>query len=1100
MTHSFFVANIIAFLAISLSSTAACFAAPADGYEAADLIVQEWQITHQDSRLKATSTVTVTGKPGDRFLLVKAPAVLTQFEGEGLRVTRSEVPGQGLCYVIHVNAPVNPGSPTDLPAGVSTAATYKAICEYQLEAVRPTEGLAVLTGDATVQEITLSYDESGWEVAGPTAIRIEQLEDAGGKMTQAKVLLGPGAGSLVLKPKSRDVSMEKTQFFVEASNVFVPGPGVVDGRHRLSIRTSQGLVSSLNVQVPKGLTVTAVTGPVGSWQFDADTGGLTLAIEPAQSQPFDVLIETQRGLDPLPADVTLAPLRVNNANGEVGLVAVAFGPEARPEKVESKIMTIVNSGDFDASLITNGQATLHCVYRYGTDGGELSVRVAPVASEVRVASKQVLSLGDERVVLAGSFAVEISRAGLFELSFPLPAGLEVESLSGPSLHHWAERTENGRRDIVMHLNGRTIGTQEFAVTLTGAAPTEAAEWSIPRFELNEAARQTGELVVRPTTGLRLRTVTRQNVSETDPRALGGDGQGALAFRLLQRDWTLVLGIEKLEPWVIGQVLHQITLREGQTRSTLIGNFNVQNASVASLRVILPITNEDEIKTVRALGSAVSDLVRTAPDSNIWELQLKRRIVGKLQFQIEFERRGDRENEEEALSPVMFPESRQISYFFAVRAGGRLELEHDELTQGWQRVDWNMVPQPLREAENRSAPALAFRAVDPASSLKVRARRHSLADGLKLRVAEGALTTVLSPTGDQLTAVDVVMEVIQRSSLSVSLPEGGELFSIFVNGESVNSIRQSGTANTWQFYILPGIDDRTAKVRFVYSVPGEGLSGLQLRSPQLNVPLENIQWNVIAPKGFELNNNDGNLELVGSSTQKDYDRESYLSAASGDRQVQAQQATQLLEQANQLLQAGEQSKARWALNSVANQYALDAASNEDARIQLENLQTQQAIVGLNTRRQRLYLDNSDDSIPVDNKQLREAAAENPVLQQDQLNFRPQEMSQLLRGNTTEDNAVLQRIAARLVQHQHTTDPAPQAILISLPAEGEVYSFARSVQVAENAPLELELGFKSKFSTPLWRTSLVLFLLIGIGSAFTFSTAKDSRVRNDVTGTL
>ena len=51
------------------------------------------------------------------------------------------------------------------------------------------------------------------------------------------------------------------------------------------------------------------------------------------------------------------------------------------------------------------------------------------------------------------------------------------------------------------------------------------------------------------------------------------------------------------------------------------------------------------------------------------------------------------------------------------------------------------------------------------------------------------------------------------------------------------------------------------------------------------------------------------------------------------------------------------KARWALNSVANQYALDAASNEDARVQLENLQTQQAIVGLNTRRQRLYLDNN-----------------------------------------------------------------------------------------------------------------------------------------------
>lgn len=1055
---------------------------------AADSLVQQWQLTHKDARLKAAGTITLTGQPGDRFLLLKAPAVLTQFEGEGLRVTRSEIPGVGLCYVISIPLADNlrNAANTNQPA-----TTYTAKYEYQLEAIQVMNGLPVLTGTAAVQEISLNYDEAGWEVIGPAAMRIEPLETTD-EATAAKILLGPGTGQLILKPKTRDVTAEKTQFFVEASNLYLPGPGVVDGRHRLNVRTSQGQVSALQVQVPLGLTVSSVTGPVRSWQFDADTGGLSLAIEPAQSQPFEVLIETQRGLDPLPTDITLAPLRVTGTNGEVGSVAVAFGPEVRPEKVEPKIMTIVNPGDFDATLITNPQAALHCVYRYGTDGGELAVRVAPVASEVRVTSKQVLSLGDERILLACNFAVEITRAGLFQLSFALPDGLEVESLTGDSLHHWAELNENGKRNIVLHLNGKTIGTHMFSLALTGAAPTEMTQWQIPRFELNEAARQTGELVVRPTTGLRLRTVTRQNVSETDPRALGGDGQGALAFRLLQRDWSLLLGLEKLDPWVTGQILHEIVLREGQTRSTLVANFNVQNASIASMKIALPITNEDEIKTLRASGPVVSDLIRTAPDSNIWEVQFKRRVVGKLQFQIEFERRGDRTNDEETLTQLEFPDARQLSYYFAVRSGGRLELEHSELTQGWQRVDWNTVPQPLRESLNQNAPAFSFRSVDPPASLKVQATRHSLADGLKLRVAEGSLTTVLSPTGDQLTAVDVVMEVIQRSSLSVNLPAGGELFSIFVNGESVNSIRQGGANNAWQFYILPGIDDRTARVRFVYSVPGERLHGLELRSPQLNVPLENIQWNVIAPKGFELSDNDGNLELRQTTNKKDYDRDSYLSAVSGKRQIQAQQATQLLEQANQLLQAGEQSKARWALNSVANQYALDAASNEDARVQLENLQTQQAIVGLNTRRQRLFLDNSSDDLSVvGSEQLRQAAAANPVLQSDQLNFRPQELSQLLGGNSSEDNAMLQQIAARLVQHQHTTEPAPQAFIISLPEEGETYTFARSVQVAENAPLELQLEFRNKLSLHLWQIAVVVLLLTIVGASLAYATSTKAK---------
>ncbi|TWT94622.1 hypothetical protein [Stieleria varia] len=1088
------VTTTIALLAIVISTAGSCLAATPDGFESADSITQQWQISHQDARLKATGTITLSGRPGDRFIVLKSPAVLTRFDATGLRLTKQEVPGEGLAYVASIPLSEEPDEPetetseTDQPKASRPAREFTATFEYQLEAVKPADGVNVLTGVAAHQELNLRYDEAGWDVFGTTAVQIEQVE-SDDDITQARVLLGPGNASLQLKPQARDVTSEETQFFVEASNLYLPGPGVVDGRHHLHVRTSQGQVSGLTVMIPTGLTVSTVNGPIGSWQFDADSGALKLEIEPAQSAAFDVTIETQRGLDPLPTDVNLSPVKVADASGEVGSVAIAFGPDAQPETLSATDMSAVNLGDFDASLIPESQAVLHRVYRYGTDGGELAVRVTPVEPEVRVVSKQALSLGDERVVLSVNFAAEITRAGLFQLSFPLPEGLEVESLTGDSLHHWAELNDSGNRQIVLHLNGKTIGTQNFALALSGIAPTDVNQWQVPHFELNEATRQSGEMVVRPTTGIRLRTVTRQNVSETDPRTMGGVVQGALAFRLLQRDWNLVLGIEKLDPWVTGQVLHEVTLREGQTRTALIANLEVQNASIRSLRVALPITDADEIKTLRASGGTVSDLVRTATDSDIWEIQLKRRVVGNVQFRIEYERRGDRQNNDETLRPASFPSVRQIAYYFAVRAGGRLELEHDTLTQGWQRADWNSVPQTLREAENRSTPSLVFRAVTPANNLTVHAKRHSIADALKLRVAKGTLTTVLSPTGDQLTAVNVTMEVIQRSSLSVGLPQDGDLLSIFVNGESVNSIRLGGTSNAWQFYILPGIDDRTAEVRFVYSVKGDRLSSLNLTSPEMNVPLENIQWNVIAPEGFELVDHDGNLELVQQSIQRQYDRASYLSKVSGRREVQARQAAELLEQANELLQAGEQSKASWALNSVANQYALDAASNEDARVQLENLQTQQAIVGLNTRRQRLFLDNSlQDTAIVDNEQMRRAATNNPVLQQNQLNFRPQQLSQLLQGNTTEDNAVLQQIAARLVQHQHTTEPAPQAIIISLPEEGDVYTFNRSVQVAEKEPLELDLDFASQYRTLLWQSAIALLLLTVLAAAIAYVTTR------------
>jgi hypothetical protein len=227
-----------------------------------------------------------------------------------------------------------------------------------------------------------------------------------------------------------------------------------------------------------------------------------------------------------------------------------------------------------------------------------------------------------------------------------------------------------------------------------------------------------------------------------------------------------------------------------------------------------------------------------------------------------------------------------------------------------------------------------------------------------------------------------------------------------------------------------------------------------------------------------------LELINEDSRGVYDRSFYLSKASDKRKSQADQAQQMLAQASELLQAGEQTKAQRALSNVFNSNALDAASNEDARVQLENLQTQQAVVGLNTRRQRLYLDNDlSQTEPSGGEQMRQAAAANPILQQDQLNYRPQELSQLLAGNTSEDNAVLQQIAGRLVQHQRTTEPAPQAIVISLPEEGTVYSFRRSVQVDENAPLELGLQFRSEFKPRVWEWafvgSLLTLIVIGIG---------------------
>ncbi|MCB1202728.1 MAG: hypothetical protein KDN18_00600, partial [Verrucomicrobiae bacterium] len=923
-----------------------------------------------------------------------------------------------------------------------------------------------------------------WEFLSDRAVRTSPLAGAKATESAVEILLAPGGRpTLTLKPKARDLASEKTIFYVEGDQLFVPGPGVLDGKHRFRLRPAQGRLAKLDLLVPSRLTVSEVTGPVGSWQFDAEAGRLSLDVEPPQSVPFEVLVTTQRGLEALPTGLEVAPIRVAGAAGEVGLAALAFGSEAQPENATATGMSEVNPGDFDASLLPGDGYLLHRVYRYGAEDGSIAARVNPVAPEVRVTSRQVLSFGEERIVLSVELAVDITRAGLFQLGFPLPPGFEVESLSGPALRDWAEAGEENAREIVMHLNGRTLGSQTFSLTLAATTPTGEDNWSMPNVTLKEASRQSGELVVRPAEGIRLRTANRANLSEVDPRELGGTARDALAYRLLQKDWTLTLGVEKLDPWITGQILHSVTLREGQTRTAIDALLKIENAAIRDLRVHIPGLDEEEAKTLRASGPGVGDLVRVAPGSDEWDIRFQRRLIGEARVSLEYESRGDREGGKESLMPVAFPEVRQPSYFFAVRSAGRLELAAETLPVGWQSTEWTAVPASLRDsAGERSAPALTLRASSPEEAAVIEAKRHALAEALKLRVAGGSVTSLISPAGDELTSMDLTVEVVQRGSLTVVLPKGGELFHLFVNGESVHFVREG---NAWQFFILPGgsangADDRTAEVRFAYVVPAS-ISGARpgrvaLASPTLGVPVENLVWDVILPPGMELTRNDGDLEPRAIENRGLFDRNRYLAESQAVREDQNRRATALLDQASALIQSGDQTRARQALSIVANGFAIDAASNEDARVQLENLRTQQAVVGLNTRRQRLVLDHENgEADSVVNEQLKQGAALNRVLNEGEVNFRPEELPQLLQGNSSDENASLQRIAGKIVRQQQGTEPLARPMGLVLPSEGMVYRFERPLQVAENAPLNLELGFAPVSRLTAWQIAAGVGLL-------------------------
>jgi hypothetical protein len=209
---------------------------------------------------------------------------------------------------------------------------------------------------------------------------------------------------------------------------------------------------------------------------------------------------------------------------------------------------------------------------------------------------------------------------------------------------------------------------------------------------------------------------------------------------------------------------------------------------------------------------------------------------------------------------------------------------------------------------------------------------------------------------------------------------------------------------------------------------------------------------VVPPGYRLERYGGSLQLREVRLAGMFGVEQYKSLVVSTRAANAQKAIAMLDQANSFLQSGDQQRAGEMLSRASNAQ-LDEASNEDARVQLRVLKTQQTMLGLNTRRQRLYLDNRADGPR--NEQLEQAASLNPFMR-GKVNFDPQQVDQLLMGNTADENAALKGIASRLVDQQLGAEPAPGAIDLTLPEHGSVLTFTRSLQVDGEAPLGLRLS--------------------------------------------
>ncbi len=982
--------------------------------------------------------------------------------------------------------------------------TYDIEVDYQLQVVKGAaeNGFALPVGSGLVNRLNLTVSNSDVDVLSPRqAVSLER--ESVGSNTVAHLVLSPGDDvRLAWKPRSRDVKHEKPVFYGEVSQLYAPAAGVIEGAHFVFIRPAQGELTELIFSVPRGMTITDVLEPnqanstkggslVSLWRFDPEARKLKVTLNPAQSRSFALVVRSQIATGPLPLEQSVGLISVDNAAGQIGLLGVATGNEVQLDSVAADAFSPINLEDFSGDVLSALQAqipalTLRRAFRYSDTTATASIKASPVEPDVRVETQDTLSLGEDRTVLAVNASVNITRAGIFRLSFVMPAGFDVESITGSALSHWTESKTDAGRVITMHFPGKTDGVQQFSISLAGPGVKSTNAWSVPEVVLREAGKQLGTLLIVPEQGMRLQVASREGATELDPQKAGIPQKGVLAFRVLQTPLTLTLDIAQVEPWIQVTGLQHATVSEAQIKVAANLQYQIENTGLKSFRLSLPADSEG----VNFKGDQVASFA-TVPDSTTnglqqWEVKLHRRVIGPYQLQVDYQVPTPGQARETVVRGIVASEVNLQRGFVTVESDPRLQVTVDSPPSALQPTEWQSIPRVLQQGLQATAANFAYRLVEPSFQLPLKLERHEAAKLLEAHVNNITFNSAISDDGVMLTQARLEILPGDKRLLNVTLPKDASYWFAFVNDNGVWPWRAGDK------YLIPleqqSRADKPVTVEIFYSCEagrtGSRSLDLELLAPKFDLPLEDITWRVSLNDKWRISHWNGSLQLQQdelAAQMVTLDLPTYLQKETTLRQQRTKEAEDFLTAGNNALQQGDPQQARRAFQAAFGLSTHDAAFNEDARVQLHNIKLQQALVGLNMRQAAA----TGDPSALEGK-LRDLSSNQNG------NYTQQDAKDIIDRNSADDNAAYMRLAERLIQQQDAAVSSASALRANIPEQGRMLTFKRSVVVDKEA--DLRLGLKATSTeTASWQmragiliaTLVFLSVLSWLARSFSFN---------------
>lgn len=671
------------------------------------------------------------------------------------------------------------------------------------------------------------------------------------------------------------------------------GDGLVHVHTSVKYDVLRGQVDKLRLLVPGESRILDVTASskLRDWGVvkEGETQIVTVTLLERSDRPVTLDVHTEqtlaaRGVE-FGTSENLPKLRVQPLDviRESGFVSLAGSSDLTMTIAEQAGLNRVDEASTPAEVRQAGAM----YFRYFSGAFRLVVEPRPISPRLLVNQQSILSFDDEHLRLRSTFGVVVERAGVFELTFQLPANMKLEQVYCDGMKQFD--VDEASQTLKVTMVEKLLGARSLTIIGQFDKPALAPEkLTLPVVQPLAVEVENGQLLVLATDGLEISTdlaaVTNAQ-PELQPIAISEPSMRLVsAWKFSKHPVSIPVAISRRPTRLTGEVATRIDYQQSsigvESRVTAL----VEYAGLDTFRLQVPADVADRVQISLApdCGAPAIQQKTKGETANGWttfDVSLQREYVGRVQLLVTYDWPSPLDPTKQAepvslkivrllASPAKADRSQSITVSNLV---GEISITKDRslaVEAVGEGADVEAVD--VRELKSAASGAIAgFRYFQQPASVVVTAVKFDVQGMVSTVVSRALVEVVLDRAGTATYRCRYRLKTAERQRIRIDLPNRMESLGVLVDQKPVALEKKVGVQaeKGWDAYSInvsrPTSADEAFSITVLFRDPlsppafeNRGGKAL-LRLPQLGgnetgkAAIQQIRAAVWVPESFSL---------------------------------------------------------------------------------------------------------------------------------------------------------------------------------------------------------------------------------------------------------